>query len=118
MLLHLILGSAVLLAAMFTPRPASGRHRYPARRSRQAPHRQACPGLSRRSPGGCSPAHAAATTSATKGRADDQGRRLSAVVIVAARHCTELDCQKCRARSRWMRRKSSRARKSPKAIRN
>ena len=38
---------------------------------------------------------------------------LSAVVVVTARHCTEFDCQKFRARSRWMRRKSSRATKSP-----
>jgi hypothetical protein len=38
---------------------------------------------------------------------------LSAVVVVSGRHCNELDCAKCRARSRWMRRKSWRARKSP-----
>jgi len=36
-----------------------------------------------------------------------------ALVVVTARHCTELDCQKCRARSRWLRRRSWRARKSP-----
>ena len=36
---------------------------------------------------------------------------LSAVVI-SARHCTEFDCKKCRARFRWMRRKSWRSRKS------
>ena len=36
---------------------------------------------------------------------------LSAVAI-SARHCTESDCKKCRARSRWMRRKSWRSRKS------
>jgi hypothetical protein len=36
---------------------------------------------------------------------------LSAVAI-SVRHCTELDCQKCRARFRWMRRKSWRSRKS------
>lgn len=33
-------------------------------------------------------------------------------VVVAARHCHELDCKKCRARSRWMRRKAWRSRKS------
>ncbi len=31
---------------------------------------------------------------------------LSAVVI-SARHCNEFDCEKCRARFRWMRRKSA-----------
>ncbi|HEX3962487.1 MAG TPA: hypothetical protein VHZ03_38640 [Trebonia sp.] len=38
---------------------------------------------------------------------------LPGVVVVSARHCNELDCAKCRARSRWLRRKSWRARKSP-----
>lgn len=38
---------------------------------------------------------------------------LSAAVVVTARHCNELDCQKCRARYRWRRRKSWRSRKSP-----
>ena len=33
-------------------------------------------------------------------------------IAVSARHCTESDCKKCRARSRWMRRKSWRSRKS------
>jgi hypothetical protein len=33
-------------------------------------------------------------------------------VAISARHCTESDCMKCRARSRWMRRKSWRSRKS------
>jgi hypothetical protein len=27
-------------------------------------------------------------------------------VAVAGRHCTEFNCEKCRARFRWMRRKS------------
>ena len=36
---------------------------------------------------------------------------LSAAVI-SARHCNEFDCEKCRARFRWMRRKSWRSRKS------
>jgi hypothetical protein len=36
---------------------------------------------------------------------------LSAAAI-SARHCTEFDCKKCRARFRWMRRKSWRSRKS------
>lgn len=34
------------------------------------------------------------------------------VVITAARHCNEFDCVKCRARHRWMRRKSWRSHKS------
>jgi hypothetical protein len=34
------------------------------------------------------------------------------IVAISARHCTEMDCKKCRARSRWMRRKSWRSRKS------
>lgn len=34
-------------------------------------------------------------------------------VVIAARHCRERDCRKCRARSRWLRRKSWRSRKSP-----
>jgi hypothetical protein len=38
---------------------------------------------------------------------------LTAATVVSARHCTELDCDKCRARSRWMRRKAWRSRKSP-----
>ena len=38
---------------------------------------------------------------------------LAAAVVISARHCNELDCDKCRARSRWMRRKSWRSRKSP-----
>ena len=37
---------------------------------------------------------------------------LSAVVI-SARHCNEIDCKKCRARARWIRRKAWRSRKSP-----
>ena len=38
---------------------------------------------------------------------------LAAVVVVSARHCNELDCDKCRARYRWLRRKAWRSRKSP-----
>ncbi len=34
------------------------------------------------------------------------------VVAISARHCTESDCKKCRARFRWMRRKAWRSRKS------
>jgi hypothetical protein len=37
---------------------------------------------------------------------------LTGAVVISARHCNELDCQKCRARSRWMRRKAWRSRKS------
>jgi hypothetical protein len=37
----------------------------------------------------------------------------AAVVIPAARHCAEAGCRKCRARSRWLRRRAWRARKSP-----
>ena len=37
----------------------------------------------------------------------------AAVVVPAARHCDELGCRKCRARSRWLRRKAWRSRKSP-----
>ena len=38
---------------------------------------------------------------------------LTAAVIVSARHCTEPGCDKCRARSLWLRRKAWRSRKSP-----
>lgn len=38
---------------------------------------------------------------------------LTAAVVVSARHCNELDCDKCRARCRWMRRKAWQSRKSP-----
>jgi hypothetical protein len=38
---------------------------------------------------------------------------LTAAVVVSARHCNELDCQKCLARYRWRRRKAWRSRKSP-----
>jgi hypothetical protein len=38
---------------------------------------------------------------------------LIAVVFVFARHCNDFDCDKCRARYRWLRRKSWRSRKSP-----
>ena len=38
---------------------------------------------------------------------------LTSAVVVSARHCNELDCEKCRARYRWMRRKAWRSRKSP-----
>ena len=38
---------------------------------------------------------------------------LSASAIVTARHCTEPGCAKCRARSRWLRCRAWRARKSP-----
>ena len=38
---------------------------------------------------------------------------LSAVVVISARHCNEIDCKKCRARARWIRRKAWRSRKSP-----
>jgi hypothetical protein len=34
-------------------------------------------------------------------------------VVHSARHCGGFDCEKCRAQSRWMRRKSWRSRKSP-----
>jgi len=34
-------------------------------------------------------------------------------IAPSARHCREFDCEKCRAQSRWMRRKSWRSRKSP-----
>ncbi len=37
---------------------------------------------------------------------------LTAAVVVPARHCDDLDCGKCRARYRWLRRKSWRVRKS------
>jgi hypothetical protein len=33
--------------------------------------------------------------------------------VTPARHCHDLDCRKCRARYRWLRRKSWRSRKSP-----
>jgi hypothetical protein len=32
---------------------------------------------------------------------------------VSARHCDELDCEKCRAQFRWLRRRAWRSRKSP-----
>jgi hypothetical protein len=38
---------------------------------------------------------------------------LSVAVVVSARHCQESGCDKCRARSRWMRRRALRTRKSP-----
>jgi hypothetical protein len=34
-------------------------------------------------------------------------------VVTPTQHCSELDCRKCRARYRWLRRKSWRSRKSP-----
>ena len=34
-------------------------------------------------------------------------------VVISTRHCNELDCEKCRARYHWMRRKAWRSRKSP-----
>jgi hypothetical protein len=34
------------------------------------------------------------------------------VIANSVRHCAELDCKKCRARFRWMRRKAWRSRKS------
>lgn len=36
----------------------------------------------------------------------------AAVVISGRRHCTEPGCRKCRARSRWMRRRAWHSRKS------
>jgi hypothetical protein len=33
-------------------------------------------------------------------------------MVVSSHHCNEFDCEKCRARFRWMRRKAWRARKS------
>ena len=33
--------------------------------------------------------------------------------VIPARHCHKGDCPKCRARCRWLRRKSWRSRKSP-----
>jgi hypothetical protein len=38
---------------------------------------------------------------------------LAVAVIVSARHCDRFDCDKCRARSRWLRRKAWRSTKSP-----
>ncbi len=37
---------------------------------------------------------------------------LAAAVVIPTRHC-DLRCQKCRARSRWVRRKSWRSSQSP-----
>jgi hypothetical protein len=34
-------------------------------------------------------------------------------VVVSTRHCNEPGCGKCYARSRWMRRRAWRSRKSP-----
>ena len=34
-------------------------------------------------------------------------------VVVSARHCHEPGCGKCHARSRWLRRRAWRSRKSP-----
>lgn len=34
-------------------------------------------------------------------------------VAYYARHCDDLNCEKCRARFRWIRRKAWRSRKSP-----
>jgi hypothetical protein len=36
----------------------------------------------------------------------------SCAAAISVRHCAELDCKKCRARFRWMRRKAWRSRKS------
>jgi hypothetical protein len=36
-----------------------------------------------------------------------------AAAVSTARHCNDFSCAKCRARSRWMRRKAWRSRKSP-----
>lgn len=33
--------------------------------------------------------------------------------VISARHCNDFGCEKCRARGRWLRRKSWRSRKSP-----
>lgn len=33
--------------------------------------------------------------------------------VYSARHCNEFGCEKCRARSRWLRRRAWRSRKSP-----
>jgi hypothetical protein len=38
---------------------------------------------------------------------------LAAAVLVSARHCHEPGCDKCHARSRWLRRRAWRTRKSP-----
>jgi hypothetical protein len=38
---------------------------------------------------------------------------LTAAAAVAARHCNSFDCEKCRARYRWLRRRAWRSRKSP-----
>ena len=37
----------------------------------------------------------------------------AATVISSSRHCNDLNCRKCAARFRWMRRKAWRSRKSP-----
>ena len=37
---------------------------------------------------------------------------LTAAAIVTGRHCHDFSCEKCRARSRWHRRKAWRSRKS------
>ena len=34
-------------------------------------------------------------------------------VVYSGRHCHDINCRKCRARSRWMRRKAWRTRKYP-----
>lgn len=38
---------------------------------------------------------------------------LTAAVVIPARYCNRFDCEKCRARYRWTRRKAWRSRKSP-----
>jgi hypothetical protein len=37
-------------------------------------------------------------------------------IAYSARHCHDINCRKCAARFRWMRRKSWRSRKSPTAV--
>ena len=105
MLLHLILGSAALLAAVFTvglllaiigiQRGDHGK-RLTGRPDGliEAFARRLLTGSR-----GCDPATTRRT--APMSRITD----LSAAVVVSARHCNEPGCDKCRARSRWLRRK-------------
>lgn len=112
MLLHLILGSAALIAGLFSIGLLLAIIGI-----RRGDHGKRLAGL-------CRPYRGVRPVDADRlawlrhpqrhGRTPmNRAADLTAVVVVSARHCNDFSCEKCRAQVRWLRRKAWRSRKSP-----
>ena len=92
-MLHLILCSAVLVAAAAHGRPGRGHHRHPPQRARQAAHRPARrPQRNDRPPAAGRLARLRPARRREGRPAMSRMTDLTAAVVVSARHCTEPGC--------------------------